>query len=234
MVRFTLVLAALLSVSACSGGPTPSEDFPAESWRFEDGDDAGYLLAPGDALDVVVHTAPELSRELVVAPDGRIYMPLADPVPAAARTLDEVESALMASLASELNDPDLDLVVTEFASQQIFVGGAVSNAGIFPLPGQIDPLQAVVMAGGFTPVSRRSEVVVMRRLPGGEVRSAVVDLAKGFNDPAYANWVPLRRFDVVYVPETTIARQNRIIQQYVRDALPIQFSLFYDVSGNNQ
>lgn len=196
--------------------------------------DAPYLLAPGDRIEVIVHTAPELSRELVVAPDGRVRMPLADPVMAMARSPDELATLLRASLALELIDPDLDVVATEFASQRFFVGGEVRAPGIFDLPGQIDPLQAIVMAGGLTRDAQPKDVLLIRRLPGGEVRSALIDLRSGLRDPALASWLPLRRFDVIYVPRSRISEQNQFVQQYIRDALPVQFSLFYDVSGNGR
>ncbi|MEM6667315.1 MAG: SLBB domain-containing protein, partial [Pseudomonadota bacterium] len=148
------------------------------------------------------------------------------------RTPEAVAAHVRAAYSEELRDPTIDLLVTEFASQQVFVGGAVSNPGAFELPGTIDPLQAILMAGGLTREANR-EAFVMRRMPGGEVRTAVIDLRGGLEDPSVASWLPLQRFDVVYVPRSAIANHNLFVQQYIRDALPIQFSLFYDVSGNN-
>lgn len=220
---------ALLCLSACGSDPKPSAEFPTNQWQYADRQDDPYLLAPGDTLEVVVHTAPELNRQLIVAPDGRITMPFAKPITAAARTTAEVKQALMAALSSELRDPDLDVILTEFASQRIFVGGEVTSPGMVDLPGQIDPLQAVIIAGGFTDVARTKQVIVIRRLPGGEVRTVVFDLKDGIFDPRYATWLPLRRFDVVYVPRSKIADQNQFVQQYIRNALPIEFSLFYDL-----
>ena len=49
-----------------------------------------------------------------------------------------------------------------------------------------------------------------------------------------ADWSPLRRFDVVFVTRKPIADQNLFVRQYIRDALPIDFSLFYDIAGNNR
>ena len=52
---------ALLPVvlSACQmSAPIESDPFPQKEWRHEDGADAFYLLAPGDQLEVIVHTAP--------------------------------------------------------------------------------------------------------------------------------------------------------------------------------
>ncbi len=233
-MRSALLVAIALVVSACGSTPEPSQEFPAQSWRLENGHDERYLLAPGDTLEIIVHNAPELSREVVIAPDGRIRMPLSGPVTASARTVDEVRLALMQSLSDQLKSPDLDIIATEFASQRIFVGGEVANPGMFDLPGQIDPLQAIIMAGGFTDRARTKQVVLMRRMPGGDIRTAVFDMKTGIYDAEFAQWLPLRRFDVVYVPPSRIANQNRFIQQYIRQALPIEFSLFYDLRGGQR
>ncbi len=209
----------------------PSSEFPAEYWQTAGPDDSSYLLAPGDTVDIVVHSAPELSRTLDIGPDGRLRLPLAAPVIAQARTAEEVAVSLEFALKDELNDPAVDVVPTKFASQQIFVGGEVRDPGMFDLPGQIDPLQATILAGGITRDGRDREVIIIRRLPGGEVRSVVFDLRAGAFNPELAAFLPLRRFDIVYVPRTRISEQNQFVQQYIRSALPIEFSLFYDIRG---
>jgi polysaccharide export outer membrane protein len=43
--------------------------------------------------------------------------------------------------------------------------------------------------------------------------------------------VPLRRYDVVYVPRSTIAEVGLFVQQYFRDALPIGFSYTFGDRG---
>ncbi len=230
-MRLSVSLLAIAALTSCATPQKPSAEFPTERWQHADGYDAPYLLAPGDKLDVVVHSAPELSRTLVIAPDGTIQMPLSAPVVAIAHTTDEVADALSLGLSNELVDPDLDVIPVEFASQKIFVGGEVVSQGMMDLPGQVDPLQAVIMAGGFTKDAKADQVVVLRRLPGGEVRSIILDLKAGVADPTLAEWLPLRRFDVVYVPRTRIATQNQFVQQYIRGALPIEFSLYYDLRG---
>jgi hypothetical protein len=48
------------------------------------------------------------------------------------------------------------------------------------------------------------------------------------------NAQPLQRYDVVYVPRSSIAHVDQFMQQYVRDALPIQFSLYYDLNAGNR
>ncbi|MEE9381384.1 MAG: polysaccharide biosynthesis/export family protein, partial [Hyphomonadaceae bacterium] len=77
-----VLLAAITLLGACGSTPRSSPDFPAAEFRNEDGYDQRYLLWPGDTVEISVTTAPELSRTAVVAPDGRIRIPLAGPVTA--------------------------------------------------------------------------------------------------------------------------------------------------------
>ena len=229
-----LALLSLMIASCQSGAPGESAVFPQKDCRHEDGADAFYLLAPGDELDVIVHTAPELNRTVTIGPDGRFRMPYSGPILAAARTVDEVRDGVQFAMSRELNDPDIDVLLVGTPSQRVFVGGDVTNPGLFDMPGLIDPLQAIIMAGGVTNEGRANTVVLMRRMPGGEVKSAVFDLKAGIYDPSLADWAPLRRFDIVYVTRKPIANQNLFVRQYIRDALPIDFSLFYDIAGNNR
>lgn len=226
-------MVALVTATGCTLTPEPSPVFPGEAWATETEADPVYILAPGDRLELTVYSAPELSRQVTIGPDGRLRLPLIAPVTAAGQTPETLEAAVRAAYVQHLVRPDIDLLVTEFSSQQVFVGGAVARPGLFDLPGQIDPFQALILAGGRSDAARTGEVFVMRRLPGGDVRTGVFDIDAGLKDPRLAQWGPLRRFDVVYVPESAIANQNQFVRQYIRDALPIQFSLFYDISGNN-
>lgn len=225
------VTAAFLT--ACASDTAPAQSgFPAAAWANAALTDAPYLLAPGDRIEVIVHTAPELSRELVVAPDGRIRMPLAGAVMAMALTPEELAGILRDALASELIDPDLDVIATDFDSQKVFIAGEVRMPGMFDLPGQIDPLQAVAMAGGLTRQAQPQNVLLIRRMPGGDVLSTQIDLRAGLRDPASAELPPLRRFDIVYVSRTRTSEQSQAVQEILRTALPLPFALFYDTAGD--
>lgn len=193
---------------------------------------AAYRFYPGDEIEVTVFSAPELSRTVTVAPDGRIAMPLIDPVQAADVTPQELHDALIAAYARHLRSPELHVAARSYGSRQVFVGGEVARPGIYEMPAQIDAYQAVALAGGFLPSARRGEVLVMSR-PNGEASSVrEVDLSDRAFRRGLPGATPLARYDVVYVPRSRISQVNLFMQQYVRDALPVQFSLFYDVSGN--
>lgn len=229
LVALAAILLALVPAT-CASDPEVSPPPPTLTGAFPA--EAPYLLAPGDRIEVIVHTAPELSGEFLIAPDGRLRMPLAGPVMATALTPEELASRLSAALAGELIDPSLEVGVIETAPQKIFIGGEVRAPGMFDLPGQIEPLQAILMAGGLTRDAAPKDVLLIRRLPGGEVRSAVINVKAGLTDPALASWLPLRRFDVVYVPRSRISEQNQFVQQILRTALPLPFMVFYDTSAS--
>ncbi|MGE0742757.1 MAG: polysaccharide biosynthesis/export family protein [Hyphomonadaceae bacterium] len=190
-----------------------------------------YRFYPGDEIEVTVFSAPELSRVVMVGPDGRIAMPLIGAAPAADLTASELQATLIAAYAPHLRTPELSVTPRSYGSRQVFVGGEVARPGIYEMPAQIDAFQAVALAGGFLPTARRGDVLVMSRANGmSEVTE--VDLSTRAMRAGFPDARPLQRYDVVYVPRSRISQVNLFMQQYVRDALPVQFSFYYDLRGD--
>jgi len=195
-----------------------------------------YTLYPGDQLDVIVESAPELSRTLTVAPDGRITMPMASGIMAAGKTLPWIEQALRVELSKQLRDPTVAVTARAFAPQNIYVGGQVGQQGTYTLSGPIGSLEAIIMAGGFLPSAKTREVAVLRRAPNGGLMMRVINHKSGLkNGPrnirSYADNMQLRRGDIIFVPRNSLSEVGVFVQQ-VREALPIDFSVSYNL-GNN-
>ena len=228
MRRVILLSGLSLAVAACVQ-PSPSTDFPAQSFANFTGGQSHYRLAPGDELEISLVGAPELNRVTQIGPDGRIKLPLLPAVMAADRTLEELEQTLSSAYASELRNPRVDVSPRAFADRQVFISGEVLNPGVYAMPGEIDVLQAVAMAGGFDTTARRGEVLVMRRGRDGEVYLKVVDVIEGLEDPTKSPNFRLERMDVVFIPRKPISDWNLFVRQYIRAALPVEFSLFYDL-----
>ncbi len=186
-----------------------------------------YRFYPGDQIDITVPSAPELSRTVTVQPDGRIALALVAPVMAADRTIPELQDALSQSYASLLLRPDVTVAVKTATPLKVFVLGEVGTPGVFDMPGDINALQAIAQAGGFKTTAKVRQVVIIRRGPNGQAMARTVDLARGLKDPAHSDLVPLRRFDIVYVPRSGAAEAALFIQQYFRDLSPIQFGFSY-------
>ncbi len=249
-------IGALLFVSACTSGSgyqryptgtagkyrdganaqtdgfnTGQNTIPAgfRTWKITD---PQYRLLPGDQLDIIVYSAPELSRLLLVGPDGRVQMPLAPAVMAANLTIDQLKRTLSAALSTQLINPSVEITPRAFGSQRIYVGGEVGQPGMFELPGQIGALEAVMMAGGMTETAKSSRVILVRRHPDGGPMMKVINLKSVLHKGAPQDILPLQRGDVVFVPRSNIAEINLFMRQYIRDALPISFGFTYDLASS--
>jgi polysaccharide export outer membrane protein len=223
-IALSFALAAVVSGCADGGAPpaTPTANFsniPYANWT---NDEPEYRLYPGDELDVAVPSAPELNKTVTVQPDGRVTLPLIAPQMAADRTAPQLEAELSSAYASQLLRPQISVTVRA-QPLKVFVGGDVAKPGVYDMPGDIDALRAVIEAGGFNDTARRSQVVIIRRGPGGVAMMRTVDLNAPFKDAARADFVPLRRFDIIFVPRTGLGELGAYMAQ-IRNALPVTFT----------
>lgn len=212
-------------------GPDAFTNIPYADWSDQEPD---YRLYPGDQLDITLPSAPELSRTgVIVQPDGRITMPLIDPVMAADLTLPQLQAVLGQAYASQLRRPLVTVAMKQATPLKVFVGGEVTTPGVYDMPGDINSLQAVIQAGGFKVSAKTDRVVIIRRGPGGRAMMRTVNLQSAIKTPGGADFVPLRRFDIVYVPRSNIAEAGLFMQQWFRDISPVQ-GFSYALNGQGQ
>ena len=242
MHRRTLLSAAFAlpflasGLSACGhvdGEPiTPtartSANFPDIGYAEWTDDEPDYRFYPGDEIDVRVPSAVELNKSAVVQPDGRVALPLIGPVMAADRTIGELQASITQAYGAQLLRPQVEVSIKSTAPLKVFVGGEVGNPGVYDMAGDGDALRAVIQAGGFKASSKRSSVIIIRRGPSGRPMLRTADLLSGMTS-GRADLVPLRRFDIVYVPRSGVSEAGLFMQQYFRDLLPISFS--YAING---
>ena len=229
VLLLTVFSSAAVALGGCVSAPgsrTPFQNIAYADWSDGEPD---YRLYPGDTLDVATPSAPELNRTVTVQPDGRIALPLIAPIMVADRSVPEAQSAIAGAYSTVLRRPTVEVSVKTPSPLKIFVGGEVDKPGEFDMPGDINALQAVVMAGGFKASATQSKVLVIRRGADGRPMMRTVDLARAIRNPSRTDAVPLRRFDVIYVPRSGISQLGLFVQQYLRDTLPLSFS--YAING---
>ena len=84
-----------------------------------------YKLHPLDVVTVVTSGLPEesnLTGQYIVQPSGTIQFGLLGTLPAAGRTTDELQQALLEILAREYREPRVWVTLTQLAAQQQIVG----------------------------------------------------------------------------------------------------------------
>ncbi|MCA9471120.1 MAG: polysaccharide biosynthesis/export family protein [Nitrospirales bacterium] len=121
-----------------------------------------YIIGPEDVLEISVWRNQDLSREVVVRPDGRITLPLIGDVKAVGRTTQELKDEITQRLSAYKESPTIAIVVKAVNSYYYYVQGAIGKSGRLPLLSRTTLVQAITLAGGLTPDAVRSRIVIFR------------------------------------------------------------------------
>ena len=160
-------------------------------------------LGPGGVSEVRVYRQKELSGLHRVGPDGTIRFPLIGAVEVTDRSPEAVADTIRKLLLEGdfLRDPQVTVFVKEYRSQKVFVLGQVRKPGTFPYQDNMNLIEAITMAGGFTPLAARNRTVMTRIREGKELRILVP--ADEISEGRRPN-PPLKPGDIVFVPESIL------------------------------
>ena len=185
IMRWILPLFALPLLAACGStndGASPSLGMAAGSAVFAQpaatfAPDENYRLGPTDLLRIATFQVPDLSfEEIRVDAAGNIDMPLIGTLRAAGLTPGELADEMERRLAVRyLRNPQVNVTVSQAASQKVTVDGAVTKPGVYEMRGRTTLVQAIAMAEGPTRVADLEHVVVFRTVEGRRM-AAVFDL----------------------------------------------------------
>jgi polysaccharide export outer membrane protein len=178
--RFYLTAAislALCSISARAQGQTRN-DIKSDSPKALTGAglgsqptkpatvDPNYSIAPEDVLTIDVWKEPEISRTVPVRRDGKISLPLLNDVQAAGLTPTQLGAEIVEKLRATIVHPQVTVIVAQMSSPRIYILGQVTRGGAYPLVPDMTVMQALSIAGGFTPYANLKKIYVMRTESG--------------------------------------------------------------------
>lgn len=218
-VAMLAVLAGCLSTPPEEHGSWPAYDTPV------------VKLEPGDVIQVKFTYWPELDDEQAIRPDGLISLKLVGDVKAQDLTPDELRTDLLSRYAEKLKEPDITVVVSEYTSHRVYVGGEVLQPGVLPIQGKLTVLEAIMQAGGFNKTTAKLANVVVVRQRDGKYFSRSLDLRKAIEQPE-SDTFTLEPRDVVFVPRTTIDKVDQFVDQYINQIIPrsVYWNLTYDLN----
>lgn len=211
--------------------PAPVDDWSAANFAAWSPQTPDYLLYPGDQISIAVPSAPELSGTFTIGPDGRFSFPYVGAVMAANRTAPEVSQSLTTALGASLRRPYVEVSSIGFASQQVLVMGEVAQPGMYELRGPMGALEAVAMAGGFSPSANRGDVWIVRRASNGLPMRRQVNLGAELRGVNGGDYDVLARYDIVYVPRSGLASAGAFVQQLAQ-LVPVNFGFSYALNGD--
>ena len=168
-----------------------------------------YRIAPGDALGIHVYGRSSLDylnpnpsaaaesggpSEVIVSPDGDVYIRLAGRVAAAGKTTSELEDAIRKALSPYIREFDVTVTLGKARTVNVWITGEVENPGPRTFPAECSVSLAVLQAG-IKPTGSTRRVTLIR----GEDR-VLVDLYWMMVTGKVGSDVALESGDIVHVP----------------------------------
>jgi polysaccharide biosynthesis/export protein len=197
---------------ATQGKPAPSPTTPGKP-AAPATTSRNYVIGPQDQLLITVFEEPGLSNKYRVENDGFITFPYLERVPAAGKTLSQLQELLTTMLANGwLRNPQVRVEIDQYKSQSIIVTGQVRMPNEYTMTGASMTLMQALAAAGSPTADASNEVIISRRTqkPGQEreiIRVNRKELELGLKD------VALQDGDVINVPKA----QTFFVDGYVRN-----------------
>jgi polysaccharide export outer membrane protein len=164
-------------------------------------------LKPGDVLTISVYQDPKLDRQVLVGPTGMISFPLAGTIRAGGLTPDAVANVIKTRLKSKFTEePDVTVSLVavkpleEDLKPKIFITGEVLRPGPFVMRDRLNVMQAIAVAGGFSPFAAKQRIQLRRKIDGVE-SIFVFNYNDFFAGRNFENNISLRAGDIIIVPE---------------------------------
>ena len=126
-----------------------------------------YTVQPGDLLEISVWKEEDMTKDVLVRPDGGITFPLAGEIYTGGKTISQLQSALTRKLSTYLSNPVVTVSPKQLLGNRIYVIGKVAKPGMYLISSYIDVVQALSMAGGLTPFSAVNDIRILRRSKDG-------------------------------------------------------------------
>ena len=121
-----------------------------------------YIIGAEDVLEITVWRNVDLSKIAQVRPDGRISMPIIRDIMAVGKTPSQLAEEMTNKLKEYVQNPVVAVGLKEVNSSNIFLLGEVARPGKYPLKSKTTLLQGITIAGGFTPIAARNQMVIFR------------------------------------------------------------------------
>ena len=146
--------------------PVEAQEAAAQVAQISQPDQEKYLLGPEDVIEVSVWKEPDMTKQLVVQPDGKIYYPLVGEIRAAGKTVKQLQEEISKRLEKFVTDASVTVILLKTQYYKFYVTGKVNKPGEFLVGRPTSVLQAIAMAGGLTPFASPTKIKVVRKAAG--------------------------------------------------------------------
>lgn len=215
-----IVLAIMLGALAALGGCQRYHDVNAFLMQYDRAASAEpYTVAPPDRLQIVARNVPEINElQVIVSPDGTIFLPLIGELQVAGKTTLEISAMIEDRALEYYQEADVVVQVTGFHSKHMYVFGEVGRPGRYPYTGSDTVLDLMARAQP-TRLADPNRIQVLRPGPDGKVHRITIELDRWVKTGEVDRNAQIENGDIIYVPANGLARVGLALQQLL---LPLQ------------
>ena len=195
-------IAILLIFSALAGcGTAATKDSQAQTPAALP--TGGYIIGPGDTLQVFVWRNPELTTTVPVRPDGKISTPLVEDMVAVGKTPTQLARDVEHVLAEYIRQPQVNIIVSNALStfSQVRVVGQATNPQAIPFREGMTVMDAMLAVGGLGEYAAGNRAKLVRS-EGGIEKEFKIRLTDLLDKGDLSQNLSLRPGDVVVVPRS--------------------------------
>ena len=157
-----------------------------------------YVIGQGDVLEVFVWRNEQLSRQVVVRPDGRISLPLVQDLHAEGLTVIQLKDEITRRLRQYVQNPTVTLMVNQINSYRISILGKVGAPGVYSITTRTTLVEAISMAGGLTEWANKRKITVITH-QGGKKKKITVNYKNIISGKDPSQNIILKRGDTIVV-----------------------------------
>jgi polysaccharide export outer membrane protein len=196
-LKHLALICPLLILAACSDSDQPDVVLQGQ------GPSAIYKVGPLDQLEIFIWRMPELSRSVIVRPDGRISVPLIDDLVATGKTPTELARDIEVQLKKYVQDPTVTVIVGGFHGpfdQQVRIVGEATDPQGIPYEANMTLLDVMIAVHGLTKFAAGNRAEIIRIVDGKQttVPVRIDDLIKDGDISANA---PVQPGDILLIPQ---------------------------------
>ena len=194
-----LVTAGLVLTGCANVGPHPQLPSSKGDAQFS----TKYRIAAGDSVEIFVWRNPDVSKTVVVRPDGYLTAPLLEDIPAAEKTPTELARDLEKELSVYLRDPLVTVIVNGFVGayeDQIRVVGEAEEPKSLLYKDSMTLLDLMIEVGGLTDFAAGNKTTLIRT-EEGERKEYTLRVDDLIRDGDISANVDMKPGDILIIPE---------------------------------
>ena len=168
------------------------------------GGQSEYILQPRDLIKVEVFQELDMERQVRLTQDSTITLPLIGTISLQGKTIQQAQDLIRQLYDRDyLVNPQINVIVLEFAKHDVKVLGQVDKAGAVEIPSDkpLKLLDAIALVGGFTRLADRKHVTLTRTNDDGKPTTTEINADDIIQSKNSSDAWTLKEGDVIFVPE---------------------------------